>query len=182
MDISAGKILIGEPFLLDPNFKRTVILICEHNKVGTTGFILNKPLNIKMEDLIAGFPETNAAVHVGGPVAVDSIHYLHDCGDILNESIEVCPGVFWGGNFEQLKFLMENKLITEKNIRFYVGYSGWTENQLEEEIQEGTWILDEMDPNYLFKIKPFILWQSALNNKGNAFTVIAQMPDTISLN
>lgn len=182
MEIKAGKILLAEPFMLDPNFKRTVVLICEHGHHGTTGFVLNKTLDIKVNELLPDFPESKAAVFVGGPVAVDSLHYLHNVGDMLDNSLEVCPGVYWGGDFEKLKFLMENGLIKDNNIKFFVGYSGWTEGQLIEEMQETSWIVEDMDANYLFKIKPFVLWQTVLHNKGNTYTVIAQMPDAVSLN
>lgn len=182
MEIKAGKILLAEPFMLDPNFKRTVVLICEHGDHGTTGFVLNKTLDIKVNELLPDFPESKAAVFVGGPVAVDSLHYLHNVGDMLDNSLEVCPGVYWGGDFEKLKFLMENGLIKDNNIKFFVGYSGWTEGQLIEEMQETSWIVEDMDANYLFKIKPFVLWQTVLHNKGNTYTVIAQMPDAVSLN
>lgn len=98
---------MAEPFMLDPNFKRSVILICEHADHGTTGFILNKPLDMKIHELIADFPESKAPVHIGGPVAVDSVHYLHNVGDLLENSLEVSPGIYWGGDFEKLKFLLE---------------------------------------------------------------------------
>jgi putative transcriptional regulator len=182
MEIKAGKILVAEPFMLDPNFKRAIILICEHGEHGTTGFVLNKPLDIKINELIQDFPKSKASVHIGGPVAVDSLHYLHNVGEMLDNSQEVCPGVFWGGDFEKLRFLMDTGVITDKNIRFFVGYSGWSEGQLEEEMKELSWIVDDMDANYLLKIKPFVLWQTVLHNRGNTYTVIAQMPDAISLN
>ena len=182
MDIKKGTLLVAEPFMLDPNFKRSVILVCEHESHGTTGFILNRPLDIRIDTLISDFPESKAPVFIGGPVAVDSIHYLHNVGDLLDNSIKVCHGVYWGGDFEKLKFLMENGLIQDHNIRFFVGYAGWSEGQLEEEMQDPSWVLDEMDPNYLFKTKPFVLWQTVLHNKGNTYTVIAQMPDSVSLN
>jgi putative transcriptional regulator len=182
MELNAGKLLVAEPFMLDPNFKRAVILICDHGDHGTTGFILNKSLEIKIHELIADFPESNAPVHVGGPVAVDSVHYLHNVGDLLENSLEISPGVYWGGDFEKLKFLMENGVIKDNNIKFFVGYSGWSEGQLEEEMKELTWVVDDMDANYLFKIKSFVLWQTVLHNKGNTYTVIAQMPDSVSLN
>lgn len=182
MKIKAGNVLIAEPFMLDPNFKRSVILVCEHGEHGTTGFVLNKPLGIGIHELLGDFPESKAMVFVGGPVAVESLHYLHNVGDMLDNSLEVCPGVFWGGDFEKLKFLMENRLIKDHNIKFFIGYSGWSEGQLDEEMKETSWLVEEMDPNYLFKVKPFVLWQTVLHNKGNTFTVIAQMPDTVSLN
>jgi putative transcriptional regulator len=182
MNIQAGNILVAEPFMLDPNFKRSVVLICEHAEHGTTGFILNKPLDIKINELIRDFPESKAAVHIGGPVGVESLHYLHNVGTMLDNSLEVCPGVFWGGDFEKLKFLMETGVIKDSNIKFFIGYSGWSEGQLDEEMTELSWLIDHMDANYLFKIKPFVLWQTVMHNKGNTYTVIAQMPDSVSLN
>lgn len=182
MQFKAGNILVAEPFMLDPNFKRSVILICEQNELGTTGFILNKPLDMSIQELVPDFPKSKAPVHIGGPVSVDSLYFLHNVGDLLDNSMEVCPGVYWGGDFEKLKFLMETGVIKDNNIRFFVGYSGWSEGQLEEEMEEASWIIDEMDANYLFRIKPFVLWQTVMNNKGNTYTVIAQMPDSVSLN
>lgn len=182
MDIKAGKILVAEPFMLDSHFKRSVVLICEHETHGTTGFILNKILEFKPNELIPDFPDISALVGMGGPVAIDTLHYLHNVGDILDDSIKICSGLYWGGNFEQLKFLIENKLITKNNIRFFIGYSGWSDGQLEEELAEKSWIVDDMDANYLFRTKPFVLWQTVLHNRGDRFTVLAQMPDTISLN
>jgi len=181
-DINAGSILVAEPFMLDPNFKRSVVLICEKNKEGTTGFILNHPLEISVNELVPDFPKSKASVHIGGPVAVDSLHFLHNVGDLLDNSQEVCPGVFWGGDFEKLRFLMENGVIKDNNVRFFIGYSGWTSGQLDEEFQEASWLVDTMDANYLFRVKPFVLWQTVLTNRGNTYTVIAQMPDMVSLN
>jgi putative transcriptional regulator len=175
--IHSGMILLAEPFMLDENFGRAVVLICEHNDVGTTGFIINKLLNVRIHNLVPDFPESKAAVHIGGPVGVDSLHYLHNVGELLDGSVEVCPGIYWGGDFKKLKFLMETGVIKDQNIKFFVGYSGWTEGQLAEELSEPAWIMDHMDANYLFNIKPFVLWQTILNNKGNTYTVIAQLPD-----
>lgn len=182
MDIKQGNILIAEPFMLDSHFNRSVILICEHDDEGTTGYVLNRLLYVKMQNLIPDFPKTNAPVYYGGPVATDSLHYLHSVGDLLENSVEVSQGVYWGGDFEKLKFLMENRLVKDSDIRFFVGYSGWEPSQLKGELELGTWIVDEMDANYLFRVKPPVLWQTVLHNKGNTYTVIAQMPDFVSLN
>jgi putative transcriptional regulator len=77
---------------------------------------------------------------------------------------------------------MENGVIKDNNVRFFIGYSGWTSGQLDEEFQEASWLVDTMDANYLFRVKPFVLWQTVLTNRGNTYTVIAQMPDMVSLN
>ncbi|MCZ2100838.1 MAG: YqgE/AlgH family protein [Chitinophagales bacterium] len=182
MKIRAGNILIAEPFLLDNHFRRSVVLICEHHDLGTTGLMLNKPIEVRIQELVTDFPESNAQVYIGGPVEPNSLHFLHNVGEMLDDSLEVCPGVYWGGDFEKLMFLMENGVIKDNNIKFFLGYSGWSEGQLEEELQGQSWIVDEMDSNYLFKTKPIVLWQTVLHNKGDRYTVLAQILDSESLN
>ncbi len=176
-EVSSGKVLLAEPFMLDPNFKRTAVLLCEHNQDGSIGFIMNRPLNMRIDELIDGFPEFDSEVFFGGPVQTDTIHYVHNVGDLLEESLKIADGVYWGGNFEKLKFLISSHLILPRNIRFFVGYSGWSEGQLRDEMVYGSWVLAEMDANYLFKLEPKKLWNEAMYNKGDAYTVIAQMPE-----
>ena len=103
-------------------------------------------------------------------------------GDLLEDSQEVVPGVFWGGDFEKLKFLIGRGLITERDIRFFVGYSGWSEGQLQSEIDYGSWVPATMDRNYLFNSPPEKLWSQVMGNKGDLFEVIADMPDSASFN
>lgn len=180
--ITKGKVLVADPFMQDPNFKRGVVLLTEHDKDGTVGFILNKTLEMGVNELIADFPEFDSTVFYGGPVQRDTIHYIHNVGDLLEDSNEVAPGVYWGGDFEKLKFLVTSELIQPKNIRFFVGYSGWTDGQLDDEMEVGSWVMTDMDSNYLFKNNPEHLWKKAMQHKGNTYSVIAQMPDGISLN
>lgn len=167
---------------MDPNFKRSVIALCEHNEEGSIGFVLNKPLDIKLEDLLESFPEFDAGVYFGGPVATDTIHYIHNVGELLDGSVQICQGVHWGGDFEKLKFLVGSELVKPQNIRFYIGYSGWSPGQLKDEMELGSWVIDELDSNYVFKTYNEKLWGKVLNNKGNTFSVIAQMPKSSRLN
>ena len=182
--ISKGNILIAEPFMLDSNFRRAVIGIVDHTKdEGTVGFILNKKMNFDVNELIQDInTEDKFKVYYGGPVATDTIHYIHNVGDILDDSIKVTRGIYWGGGFDKLKFLINSELIKPNNIRFYLGYSGWSAGQLQEELQTGSWIKSEIDPNYIFKSSPSQLWKQTLSNKGDRYSVIAQMPHHISLN
>ena len=168
--------------MVDMNFKRSAVLLCEHNEEGSLGFILNKRLEMRVDELIADFPEFDAEVFFGGPVQTDTIHYVHNVGELLEESMMVAEGVFWGGNFEKLKFLITSQLIKPENIRFFVGYSGWSEGQLLDELTYGSWVVAEMDTNYLFKSKPEDLWQQIMGNKGDTYSVIAQMPDDANWN
>ena len=89
-----GKLLISEPFLGDPFFKRSVILLSEHTREGTVGFILNKPTEIPINDIIEDFPEFDVRVHFGGPVQKDTLHYIHRLGNKLKGSKEIIKGVY----------------------------------------------------------------------------------------
>ncbi len=180
--VSSGKVLLAEPFMLDPNFKRSTVLLCEHNDQGSLGFILNKPLEVQLAELITDFPEFQTEVFFGGPVQTDTIHYLHNLGNLLEDSIPVCTGVFWGGDFEKLKFLIASQLVKSEQIRFFIGYSGWSEGQLHDEMEFGSWILADMHANYLFKSQPADLWRQVMFNKGRNYTVISEMPEDVSLN
>lgn len=180
--IKSGNILLAEPFMWDENFKRTAIILCEHNEEGSLGFIMNRQLDIKIDELIPDFPEFNANVYFGGPVQKDTIHYIHTAGDLLEDSVRIVDGVYWGGSFEKLKFLIDTQLITSNDIRFFVGYSGWSSGQLIDEMGVGSWVVAPMFANYLFKSNPDLLWKTVMHNKGNTFTVIAQMPESVDWN
>ncbi len=180
--IKTGQIILAEPFMLDMNFKRAAVLLCEHGEEGSIGFIINKQLDMRVDDLIADFPSFKSGVYFGGPVQTDTIHFVHNVGDLLENSIQLSQGVYWGGDFEKLKFLIDSKLIHPRNIRFFVGYSGWTDGQLADEMALGSWVVADMDANYIFRSKPQTLWQKIMNKKGDAYTVIAQMPDAVTWN
>lgn len=182
-EVHTGSILIAEPFMLESNFKRSVVLITDHSdEEGTVGFILNKPLSVKITDLVEDLPEMDAPAYYGGPVSTNTIHYIHNVGLMLDGSTEIGTGVYWGGEFEKLKFLITHELIKPENIRFFVGYSGWSPGQLTEELETGSWITSEMHANYLFKSKPSRLWNQVLHHKGDVFGVLAQLPELPNLN
>jgi len=128
------------------------------------------------------FPEIDAEVYVGGPVAHDTLHYIHDRGDIVDNSIPVVNGVYWGGDYDKLKFLIESKLIESHNIKFFLGYSGWSAGQLDDELEYGSWMISHMDANYAFRSRSGDLWKMITKNKGGHYTVIAEMPKTNLLN
>jgi putative transcriptional regulator len=182
-NIHIGTALITEPFALEQTFKRAVVLICEHKEEeGTVGFIVNKKTDFVVHELIENFPKFEAHVYMGGPVAPETLHYIHNVGDLLEGSVEISRGIYWGGHFDKLKFLIESELIKPKNIRFFLGYSGWDPGQLYDEIDTGSWIIEEIHANYIFKEAPEKLWKQILINKGNTFSVIAQMKDSTRVN
>lgn len=158
-------------------------MLTDHSQEeGSVGFILNKPLDLQINDLIDDFPEIESTLFYGGPVAKETLHYIHDVGDILDESIKVNPGVYWGGDFEKLKFLITCKLVKPRNIKFFLGYSGWSPGQLMDEMHYGSWITAHMDANYAFKTKHRMMWRDVMKNKGGNYGVIGDMPDYAWLN
>jgi putative transcriptional regulator len=181
--IKMGSVLIAEPFLNDTFFHRAVVLVCEHDDdAGTIGFCLNKPLDVTINDVVDDFPELDAQVFCGGPLRRRALFFLHNLGDLLADSKFVSPGVWWGVNFDALKTLVSQGLVSPERIRFFVGYSSWAEHQLSEEMQAGAWVTTEMDSNYMFKVAPEQLWKRTLENKGSNFAIIAGIPDTMNLN
>jgi putative transcriptional regulator len=175
--IKTGSMLLAEPFMLDPHFRRSAVLICEHTDVGTLGFILNKVVNIQLEDLFDEFPSFEAPIFYGGPVQTDTLHYIHNVGDLLEDSMKVSDGIWWGGDFEKLKFLISAQLIQPQNIRFFVGYAGWSSGQLRDEITEGSWVMSDVHANYAFKMEPKEVWSKAMYDKGNVYEILASLPD-----
>lgn len=180
--VKQGTLLLAQPFMLDVYFRRAVVLICDKHEEGTLGFILNKPLDVKVQDILGDFPEFEAMAYYGGPVQTDSVHFLHSAGELIDDSQYVSNGVYWGGDFEKVKVLIRNGLLKPDQIRFFVGYTGWSKDQLEEELNEKTWILNDMDPNYLFVYKSEKLWQVILEHKGNSHSVIGQISDMLNMN
>ncbi len=175
--IKKGSILLAEPFMLDGNFQKALVLLCEHSQEeGTVGFILNKELDIPICDLIADFPHIESNAFFGGPVATDTVHYIHNIGEDLEGSIEVAKGVWWGGDFEQLKFQISTGLIDESNIKFLVGYSGWDPNQLVGELNLGSWVVSKMKKKYLFDIPTEDLWELAMSDKGDTYKILSEIP------
>ena len=181
ISVKAGNLLVAEPFLDDPHFGRAVILICDHDlKDGTVGFILNKNLNTSVGKIMQGMNGFEADVYYGGPVQHDTLHYLHNKGDLINGAIHVADNLYWGGDYEQIKFCIRHGLIEKQDIRFFVGYAGWSPDQLFDELEEVTWIVAEGDNNYVFNPDTSQLWQTVLAHKGGRYAVIAQMDTALT--
>ncbi|MBG7613257.1 YqgE/AlgH family protein [Polaribacter sp. BAL334] len=177
-----GKLLIAEPSILnDSSFNRTIILITEHTKNNAVGFILNRPLAYTINDLLPDI-FCDFTIYQGGPVEQDNLYFIHKVGNLIPESIEIGNGIFWGGNFEALKYALNNELLTEKDIRFFLGYSGWSKNQLEREIQSKSWFVSENDYENIFAINDETLWREKLLQKGGNYKLWANAPSDIQQN
>ncbi|MBS1517552.1 MAG: YqgE/AlgH family protein [Bacteroidetes bacterium] len=176
-----GQLLLSAPFLGDI-FKRSVILISENNAEGSVGFVLNKATDLKLHQIIEDFPEFDAKVLIGGPVEQSSLNFIHKAGDVIEDSFKIFEGVYWGGNFEQMKILIESGSLDPVDFRFFLGYSGWSPGQLENELATKSWYLNKPKIQNVFSESPENLWGKILRTMGNEFSVISTFPDDPSLN
>ncbi len=181
-NLKAGKLLIASTNLLESNFKRTVLLICEHNDEGSLGFILNRPMEFKVCEAITGFDEIEDPLHMGGPVQVDTVHFLHSRGDVVDGSQEVLPGLFWGGDKDQLSYLINTGVIRPSEVRFFLGYAGWSAGQLEEEFEEGSWYMAEGSSDLIFTEEYERMWSRTVRSKGGEYRYIANSPEMPGMN
>ena len=177
-----GCLLISEPYLPDPNFERTIILLCENNEEGSFGFVLNKPSLAAVSEVMDDIKDYNTPALVGGPVQQDTLHYIHRFPS-LEDSVEILPGIFWGGNFERLLFLLDTKQMPHKDIKFFLGYSGWTAGQLDEELKQDSWIVsDQASEELIFDTEPDSMWKKTLRIMGGRYSVYSNYPKDPRLN
>ncbi|HZW70577.1 MAG TPA: YqgE/AlgH family protein [Hanamia sp.] len=182
MSPDKGTLLIANPFLKDPNFSRTVIFLCENVKEGSFGFVLNKEFNQTLDELLPDLGMPAFPVYAGGPVQLDSLHFLHQYPDLISGGIEVFDGVYWGGNFETLQIHLKNNDISKNKIRFFLGYSGWTEGQLDMELKEDSWITAMATRKIIFETNASDAWKESLNVLGGDYKMMANFPIDPQLN
>jgi putative transcriptional regulator len=178
---SQGRILIAQPSLIDLNFRRSVILLVEHNENGTVGFVLNRMLSYNLFDLMPYFPKFNAKISLGGPVSPKSIHFIHTLGDSVPDTNHVVDNIYWGGDLDYIKSLMVAKKITTRQILFFVGYSGWSKDQLEREVSEGSWVVTQVKSD-LIMTSTGDLWLKTVHQLGTKFKPWTLYPEDPSLN
>lgn len=174
-----GDILISEPNIIgDATFNRSVILLTHYDTDGAVGFILNKPLEFNLDDII---PEVKLPFKIfnGGPVEQDNLYFIHNVPNLIEESIKISENIFWGGSFETLIQLIDKKQITENDIKFFLGYSGWDSAQLEDEITAKTWVIDhKIQPKDVFNANTKgEFWQEKMKKLGGDYLLWSNAPD-----
>lgn len=177
-----GRLLIAEPAILnDSSFRRSIILLTEHTDNSSVGFILNRPLNHTLNDLV---PEIDCdfTVYQGGPVEQDNLYFIHKVPHLIPNSIEVANGIFWGGSFEHIKELLNNKKLKSTDIRFFLGYSGWDVNQLEDELYSNSWFVSENDYRNILSTDNETFWKDKLLQKGGKYKIWANAPSDVQMN
>ena len=178
-----GDLLIAEPAIIgDISFNRSIVLLADHNTEGSIGFILNKPLNYTIQDLV---PEIEAPfkIYNGGPVEQDNLYFIHKIPHLIPDSIEISLGIFWGGNFNTLTELIANNEINENDIRFFLGYSGWKSNQLETELKSNSWVVSENIYKKKIMEKDYeSFWKEKMLELGGEYSIWSNAPENPNFN
>lgn len=177
-----GVLLIADPFLKDPNFLRTVVLITENREDGAIGFVINRQYENSLDELLPEIEGHKLPVYYGGPVQMNTIHFLHRYPDEIQGGVEIMKGVYWGGDFESVVNLINSGIADPDRLRFYIGYSGWSTGQLEAEIEEKTWLTVAATRQLIFHESAEEIWKESLNHLGGEFSMMANFPIDPQLN
>ena len=179
---ATGVLLIADPFLKDPNFLRTVVVLCEQNDDGSVGFVLNRLFEHTLNELLPEAEDLPLPVYYGGPVQPSSIHFIHQYPGLIPGGQQITPGVYWGGDFDLTLSLLRKKEISPDKIRIFIGYSGWGAGQLQDEIDEKSWLTVEATQALLFQTDITSIWKGALKELGGEYEMMIHYPIDPQLN
>lgn len=181
-ELRIGSLILAQPFLNDDVFKRSVCLLCAHSrKEGSFGFMLNKVTEFKVSDFIEELDALDLPVYFGGPVATDSLYFLHDNSFAIEGAQKVLDGVYWGGDFQQMIAQLSTQDLSNHQVKFILGYSGWDPGQLRKEIIEDSWIVTKGNPQTIFE-ESDKLWKDTMEGMGEIYNHLANLPERPELN
>ncbi len=176
-----GRILISEPFLPGNFFSRSTVLLVEYSATGAVGFILNKPFGSKINELFDISPGIIPEIYIGGPVGNDSLFYIHTLGDKVEGSLQIKDELYWGGNFEALKSVILSGNASGEQVKFFVGYSGWSAGQLENEITENSWLVADVDTKMVMQSNRNF-WFESVKKAGKKYETWLNFPEDPNTN
>ena len=179
-----GSILISEPFQQDAYFQRSVVLLVEHNTQGSMGFVLNKKTDLIVNTF---FPELEEypeiPIYLGGPVSANRLFFIHSLGDlIVPDSVKIKDRLYFDGDFEALKRYMQNGHSIEGKVKFFLGYSGWTEGQLGNEINKNSWVVSHAAKENVLLADGESFWKNSLEQLGSNYEAWTKYPKDPYLN
>ena len=174
-----GSLLIANPVLPDPNFSRTVILLCDHDEQGSFGLVINRSTQLKAPDLFLNInilKSYNEKIYLGGPVSQSMVFFLCRSPSAAGKLDEICSGVYLGSNLETLESLYSSLENPEQDIRFYLGYSGWSGGQLAEEMEQNSWLVQRANEQFIFLDSENLIWPKAVNSLGEKYQYLTKAP------
>lgn len=169
---AGGMLLVAEPFLRERYFNHAVISLLDYEPGGTAmGVVLNNLTDYTLQELLDEVTvEEPIPVYCGGPVGPDRLFFLHTLGDVIPDSREVIPGLWVGGDFDEMTRLVNEGYHLEGHVRFFLGYSGWSERQLDEEISNNVWAIGKpADPVELLTGNGDAYWHRYVRTLGPQF-------------
>lgn len=173
-----GSLILSEPFMLDQNFERSVVLLCEHEEgSGTVGLILNHRSVLYLSDVLDGMENVDIPLYFGGPVEGDALFFVHKAYDKLLSGNHIQDDLYWGGDFEKLKELLKEEEIGSEEVKLFLGYSGWSPGQLNEEIKLNSWAVhNSFNIDLAFITDGEDLWKEAIISMGPKYAHVANFP------
>ncbi len=172
-----GRLLLAEPFMPEEVFSRSIIYLCKHDAEGSFGFVLNKTVPWSISDILPDFPLMEMEIHEGGPVCSEQLYYLHTKGELFSTCELLENGLFMGGAYKELLENVKIDAIASKDIRFFVGYSGWSKGQLEQEIKDKSWlVVDKLDINEIMNCKNEEDWKQIMKRQGSVHKKMTDFP------
>lgn len=183
LDPKQGDILISEPLMNDFHFGRSVVLLVDHSETdGTFGVIVNKKLDVSVNQIVDDFPDFDAPVYLGGPVADDQIFFMHTLGDLIPDSCEIMDGLYWGDDNKVLDTLIATGIANEDNVRFFLGYSGWESGQLVGELVRNSWLVSQVSTEELLATPTDKMWNSYVSLLGKDYEMWRRFPVNVEDN
>lgn len=183
---AAGAFLVSVPQMMDPNFMHSVVLVCEHNAQGAVGLVVNRRSPATVRELLPEHPvlsRVDFPVFAGGPVGLDTLQFVHRAADRIGGGHELSNGLVLGGSMQDLARFLDESPRPERSVRLFLGYAGWGEDQLDAELQTGSWVPAPPDPELVFSVEPpAAVWRAALRSIGDQGEGLSQLPPDVSWN
>lgn len=181
LNLATGKVLLAEPGLQDFYFKQSVVLLGEMDEEGAFGLVVNKRTNLRFGDVVNDHIGFNPYIYLGGPVKSQNLFFIHRIGSIPGSN-EISKGIYWGGDSDTLFEMMKNEIIDDSQIRFFLGYSGWTPNQLENEIKSKSWQMTNLTVEQIFSVDQEHLWADEMVQISPDYKMWFNMPSDLMQN
>jgi putative transcriptional regulator len=182
LDPKKGRVIISDPFVEDDYFTKSVVILCDHNDEGSFGFVLNNYIEQDLNEIIEDFPSFDCKVSIGGPVETNVLFFIHNKPNLVDDSVEIAPNLYMGGDFAQVKELIIKGELTCNDIKFFLGYSGWGEGQLAEELENNSWFVANLSAETIMNYSCDDMWTKILEQLSPKHKVIASFPKNPSLN
>lgn len=175
-ELQPGKLLVADPFLHDENFNKSVVLLASYDEQSAAGFVLNHPLQLKLEEVMPEFAGLDIDLYSGGPVEPDTLHYLHATKGMVEGAMHVSSFLSWGGDLQHVLELLRTGRLSPSQIKFFSGYSGWGLGQLESELQAKAWFIADLRPDYIFSKDEELLWKRVMTGMGDDYAMLTNAP------